>query len=229
MTTPKPTRSAGRAGRPRAALVRREAREGRRAGRRRSRRRAPGRRGGGRRAPRAPGVPAAGDPRLRRRRSRCSWWRSILGLLVCGPLGAVPARAPLPRRPWRPPVAAVASPPPCRPSARRSRAAPDRRRRPQGPLAPVTATATASDPAPAAAWRRRDAADDHGRAVLRPRLRLRGHAAVAPDPRRPLRRRRRARRLPAAHRLVGVDLHDLDGQLVRPGHPPRRSEGCSRR
>jgi hypothetical protein len=26
-----------------------------------------------------------------------------------------------------------------------------------------------------------------------------------------------ARRLSAAHRLVGVDLHDLAGQLVRPG------------
>src|SRR5918992_5567582 len=38
-----------------------------------------------------------------------------------------------------------------------------------------------------------------------------------PDRRRPLRRRRGDRRLPAARRLVGVDLHDLDGQLVRPG------------
>jgi hypothetical protein len=43
------------------------------------------------------------------------------------------------------------------------------------------------------------------------------HAAVALDPGRPLRRRRGPRRLPAAHRVVGLDLHDLDGQLVRPG------------
>src|SRR3954469_6085814 len=50
------------------------------------------------------------------------------------------------------------------------------------------------EPPPAAARHRRDAADDPGRAVLRPRLRLRGHAAVAPDPRRPVRRRCRARR-----------------------------------
>ena len=32
-----------------------------------------------------------------------------------------------------------------------------------------------------------------------------------------IRRRRGERRLPAARRLVGVDLHDVDGQLVRPG------------
>ena len=61
----------------------------------------------------------------------------------CGPLDAVPARPPLPRAP-RPPVAAGASPPPCRPCADRSRAAPDRRRRPQGRPWPVTAMATAS-------------------------------------------------------------------------------------
>ena len=35
--------------------------------------------------------------------------------------------------------------------------------------------------------------------------------------RRPLRRRRGAGGVPAARRLVGVDLHDLDGELVRSG------------
>ena len=131
----------------------------------------------------------------------------------CGARDAVRARPALPRAPRRPPGAAGASPPPGRPSAVRSRAAPDPRRRPQTRPGPVTATVRHLRPRGDGI----DAADDHGRAVLRPRLRLRGHPAVAPDPRRPLRRRRGAGGVPAARRLVGVDLHDLDGQLVRSG------------
>ena len=57
---------------------------------------------------------------------------------------------------------------------------------------------------------------DVPRAVLRPRLRLRGHPALAPPARAPHVRRRGRNRLPAPGRVVGVDLHDLDDELVRP-------------
>src|ERR1700742_4686550 len=58
------------------------------------------------------------------------------------------------------------------------------------------------------------------RAVLRPRVRARGHAALhaalpAPDD-----RGRRPDGVPAAGRLVGLDLHDLGDELVRPGSRP---------
>ena len=136
------------------------------------------------------------------------------------PLAAVPARPPPPRGRRRPPAAAGAPPPPCGPGAARPRC--------RTGSSPRARASEHGDPPPAAARHGRDAADDPGRAVLRPRLRLRGHAALAPDPRRPVRRRRRARRLPAAGRVVGVDLHDLDGQLVRPGllrAGPRGADG----
>ena len=55
------------------------------------------------------------------------------------------------------------------------------------------------------------------RAVLRPRLRLRGHAALARAARRPDLGGAAAHGVPAAGGVVGVDLHHLDGELVRPG------------
>ncbi len=55
------------------------------------------------------------------------------------------------------------------------------------------------------------------RAVLRSRLRLRGHAALARAAGRPDAGRAAAHGLPAARGVVGVDQHHLDGELVRPG------------
>ena len=54
------------------------------------------------------------------------------------------------------------------------------------------------------------------RAVLRPRLRLRHHAAVASPAHPPHLVRCRRDRLPARRRVLGLELHDVDGQLVRP-------------
>ena len=54
------------------------------------------------------------------------------------------------------------------------------------------------------------------RAVLRLGLRLRHHAAVASPAHPPHLVRCRRDRLPARRRLLGLELHDVDGQLVRP-------------
>src|SRR6185503_9269732 len=61
------------------------------------------------------------------------------------------------------------------------------------------------------------AAGDLAGAVLRPRVRVRGDPAQPPAARAPDGARRPADAVPAARRLVGVDLHDVDDQLVRPG------------
>ena len=66
------------------------------------------------------------------------------------------------------------------------------------------------------------------RAVLRPGLRPGRHPALRRPPRRPDGGGRCRDAVPAADRLVGVAVHDLDDQLVRPrdtarpGHPARR-------
>ena len=54
------------------------------------------------------------------------------------------------------------------------------------------------------------------RAVLRPGVRVRGHAVVAHAARAPDARRRAADAVPAAGRVVGVDVHLLVHQLDRP-------------
>ena len=63
---------------------------------------------------------------------------------------------------------------------------------------------------------RRGAARDLAGAVLRPRVRVRGDAAQPSAARPPDAARRPADAVPAAGRLVGLDLHDVDDQLVRP-------------
>ena len=62
------------------------------------------------------------------------------------------------------------------------------------------------------------AAGDVLRAVLRPRLRLRGHPAVAPSGRGPQLVGRCRDGLHARSAVLGVELHDVDDELVRPGH-----------
>ncbi len=55
------------------------------------------------------------------------------------------------------------------------------------------------------------------RAVLRPRLRLRGDPDIPPPAGGSELDRRGAGGLLPRRRLLGLELHDLDGQLVRPG------------
>src|SRR6185312_4977883 len=62
---------------------------------------------------------------------------------------------------------------------------------------------------------RRGAARDLARAVLRSRLRVRGDAAESPAAPSPDARRRIADAVPTAGRMVGLDLHHMDDQLVR--------------
>src|SRR4029078_1672330 len=63
---------------------------------------------------------------------------------------------------------------------------------------------------------RRGATGDVAGAVLRPGLRVRGDAAQPPAAAPPDAARRAADAVPAAGRVVALDLHDLDDQLVRP-------------
>ena len=62
------------------------------------------------------------------------------------------------------------------------------------------------------------AAGDVLRAVLRPRLRLRGHPGVPPPARRHQLGGRGRDDVHARGAVLGLELHDVDDQLVRPGH-----------
>ena len=83
---------------------------------------------------------------------------------------------------------------------------------------PMTANPTTT-PAFTAAFARSPRPRDQRRAVLRPGVRVRGDAALAHAARAPDAGRRIADRLPAARRVVGVDVHLLVHQLDRPGPP----------
>ena len=72
------------------------------------------------------------------------------------------------------------------------------------------------EPIPPPTWARRGAARLEPRAVLRPRLRARGHPGLASAPRRPHLAGRGSRDPCPARRLVGVDLHDLGHEHARP-------------
>ena len=88
---------------------------------------------------------------------------------------------------------------------------------------------------PLPAGRRRDPAGDVARALLRPRLRLRRHAGLAPPARAPHVERRRPGRGRPARRVVVVELHDLGHERARPrvarraaaGHRASCSPACS--
>ena len=79
------------------------------------------------------------------------------------------------------------------------------------------------EPVPALARRRSRAADDDPRALLRPRLRVRDHAGLAPRARRSELDGRGSRHACAARRLVGVELHDVGHERARPGLDRRAS------
>ena len=116
-----------------------------------------------------------------------------------------------------------------RPGARRQRRAVLRARDPPGGHAaassPSTAVATRW-PGPASHRRRRPAHHRAG-AVLRPGLRVRDHAGLAPAARPSDLGGRRGGDDHPARALVGMELHDLGDQRARPG-VPRRAGAAAR-
>src|SRR5689334_10086853 len=71
------------------------------------------------------------------------------------------------------------------------------------------------------------AARDDARALLRPRVRLRDHAGLAPAARAPVLGGRGAVRVRAAGRVVVVELHDLGHERARP-RLDRRADAADR-
>ena len=69
--------------------------------------------------------------------------------------------------------------------------------------------------------RRAGADDDPGRAAVRSGVRVRHHAGLASADRRSELSQRGPRGAAVLRHLVGLDLHHLDGQLVRSGYEPR--------